>query len=131
MNAIERLKEAAEKATPGPWFDYSPSPLSRTRIAPEVRRHGERCAIVAWLGFDDSVRSLKEHKANARHIATANPTTIIDMCDALLLAERAFVARHSCHDDNDSEEAVPEYPCDRCAQEDLFLDAIAKFKEGS
>ncbi len=56
---------------------------------------------------------------------------LVDMCDALLLAERAFVARCSCHDDNDSEEAVPEYPCGRCAQEDLFLDAIAKLKGGS
>lgn len=74
---IARLREAAEKATPGPWFVWSSgaandSPLVRGRsdalIVATVNRHiGPRVAD------------------NAAFIALANPATILALLDALAL----------------------------------------------
>lgn len=52
------------KHTPGPWTANFVEP------APEVRAESGP-AVVAWMGFDDSNRAIKEHQANARLIAAA------------------------------------------------------------
>jgi hypothetical protein len=89
----KELREAAEKATPGPWsvvVDDDGNPLSgrpSIQAAPELD-----CAIVHWDGFVQeywrSARGDKEIHANARYIALANPQAIL-----ALLAERERLQR--------------------------------------
>lgn len=91
MNAVDlkELKEAAEKATPGPWRDYehAEKPGEIQIGAGAINEHGdgwdEWCVATAWGGMG-------ELRANARLIALANPSTILSLIERVTRAEEAL-----------------------------------------
>ena len=72
MSDYEALRAAAEAATPGPWTAY----LDHWSIEVQC---AERTPVVAWLGFDDSDRPRRQHKANAAYIAAMSPDVALDL----------------------------------------------------
>ena len=79
----KRLKEAAEKATPGEWKHYhgfgSP-PINEVQ--------SDEGTLIHWTGFDAAACSHKQKKANARYIALCSPANL-----SLLLAERERILK--------------------------------------
>ncbi len=95
---VKALREAAEKATPGPWKHY------RNKLRPnfggvinEVQSAERKVPVIQWSGFDNSNKAEAKHAANARFIALANPTTILSLLDALASAEAKLKEAKSPH----------------------------------
>ena len=95
MTALERLKEAAWKATPGPWTpinvgtDDEPMwSVKAARIAGRPARHE-----VAICATGDSPQEMET--ANAHFIALAHPHFILRL---IAVAEAAKVTESSCGD---------------------------------
>lgn len=79
MNDIKAIKAAAEAATQGDWS------IVGTGKCIDIR-FGDNCVnqvLVKWTGFEASDLSIKKTRANAKHIATANPATVIALCDEI------------------------------------------------
>ena len=79
MNDIKAIKAAAEAATPGPWHYGTFHKLLITdadnyKHYPIAEING---AALPWKSTAESERAYK----NAAHIATANPATVIALCD--------------------------------------------------
>lgn len=77
MSQLEQLRKAAQKATPAPWSRACFGPDPETIYDPEDYE-------VAYMDPG------KHEEENGAFIAVADPTTIIAMCDALLLADAAI-----------------------------------------
>ena len=67
---IDRLRAAAEKATPGPWG-----------VLQAPHTHGSWWEIYADGPFRIGVLSRDNALPNGRHVAACDPTTIIALCD--------------------------------------------------
>lgn len=87
MSKYAKLRQLAEKASPGPWIAYinrySPAPAV---FGPEGVQANSKGAIINWPGFDSADTAKAAMKANARFIAAANPVAVsrlIDDYDAL------------------------------------------------
>lgn len=86
---LNALRAVAEAATRGPWLH-----ISLRGDMNEVRVNGEKAPIANWQGFNDSDRSGVKHFANARHIATFDPATVLALLDRLEAADlRLAIAR--------------------------------------
>jgi len=81
MTDYSELERLAKAATPGPWEHYYAKELRGRFGGGPVNEvnSDERCPIVKWSWFDDSDRSKKSQKANAKFIAAANPATILSL----------------------------------------------------
>lgn len=75
---LKALRKVAEAATAGPWVQG---------YLNEVWAGG-KAPIVNWQGFDDSDRGRAEHFANAAHIATFDPPTVLALLDRIEAAEK-------------------------------------------
>jgi hypothetical protein len=84
-----KLRKAAEAATPGPWKLYSALHYHEVQCA-------EKVPVVSWPGFDDCDRTIKQHKANAKFIVLANPQTVLALLDALEAAEEQIKLLKEC-----------------------------------
>jgi len=104
MNAeqIAKLRDLAEKATPGPWVvcqtvihgkDYGGHWVEGVELDPEDPAHPERLVQISGSGgarswtariFDRQIHD--DNEANALFIAAANPVTILALLDALAAA---------------------------------------------
>lgn len=73
---IERLIAIAEKATPGPWRSHS---RYRTLWVTE----GEK-EVIHWCGFDSNDFLPTQNVAISRHIAAANPATVLSLARYVL-----------------------------------------------
>lgn len=79
MNDIKAIKAAAEAATQGDWS------IVGTGKCIDIR-FGDNCVnqvLVKWTGFEASDLSIKKTRANAKHIATASPATVIALCEEI------------------------------------------------
>ena len=91
MSDYAALRAAASAATPGPWTAY----LDHWSIEVQC---AERTPVVAWLGFDDSDRPRRQHKANAAYIAAMSPDVALDLLAQLAeQREREAAKCHRCH----------------------------------
>ena len=78
MIDIKAIKAAAEAATPGPWIEAGPSygepkPRFYNSVVTEEDEDGD------WLDICCSTSDNTD--ADMTHIATANPTAVIALCD--------------------------------------------------
>lgn len=95
MNNIEELKNAAMKATPGPWFgmDEDWSDGENIQITCESREGVIEIAKVegggSESGFSDPFKS--EQQANAIFIALANPSALLDLIAQLEAAQLELI----------------------------------------
>jgi hypothetical protein len=86
MSDYEALREAAEKATPGPWRRSGSWIMAPSRY------------LVALWG-----EGWKVEEADATYIAAANPTTILALLDRLQAAERVVEAARELDDEQSPE----------------------------
>ncbi|PSH12523.1 hypothetical protein B7R74_20220 [Yersinia pseudotuberculosis] len=99
MNNIEELKNAAMKATPGPWFgmDEDWSDGENIQITCESREGVIEIAKVegggSESGFSDPFKS--EQQANAIFIALANPSALLDLIARLEAAQKELFDLHN------------------------------------
>lgn len=82
MIDIKGIKATAEAATTGPWFRMMLADQVTVGIGKMHDWMSGKC-IVRWNGLASNGLSIKQNKANAKHIATANPATVIAMCDEI------------------------------------------------
>ena len=83
---MTKMRELAQKATPGPWTLYHWGSCVQVDFA---GNHGMRPCIVAWPGFDGNDLPLKQNVANAAFIAACSPERILayeDCVEALKAA---------------------------------------------
>lgn len=87
---IEKLRELAEAATPGPWFVYEGSSWRRIGITPGRGSYDMAvlAPCVASDGHPDLTSTSGLREENLAFIAAANPATILALLDdrAALLA---------------------------------------------
>lgn len=76
--ALAKLREMAEAATPGPWRAYQAR--LRPTFGPIINEvQCDDLPIVTWLGFDESRRPAAQHAANAAYIAAFDPPTVLSL----------------------------------------------------
>lgn len=77
---IKEIREAALAATPGPWKSRKGFHVATIEVFKPDRSIKKPFypTQLAEVRTDD-----KEGKANAKHIVTANPATVIAMCDEI------------------------------------------------
>lgn len=87
MNSEEKaaLREAASKATPGPWSSYATSSAADMPLRWTIAGHG---ATVARY-YADNI-SFDEAKANAHYIAATNPAAVLALLARLERCEAAL-----------------------------------------
>ncbi|HGY5195254.1 TPA: ead/Ea22-like family protein [Raoultella ornithinolytica] len=90
----QRLKAAAEKATPGPWVALTDT---ATRTFSVHTPDDKRCDdVIKWTGFDGQ----RKAKANAKFIALANPANVLALVEALEKAQQQIVElQQGCEND--------------------------------
>ena len=80
LQAMTKMRELAQKATPGPWTRYLWGNCVQIDFGDN---YGTRPCIVAWPGFDGNDLSLKQNAANAALIAACSPERILAYEDAV------------------------------------------------
>ena len=113
---LTMLRKVAEQATPGPWAMWNPSDgESHITIGSKVAWR----SVVSASGFTDDEPI--PHWADARHIATFDPATVLALLDRLETAE-ATIQRvrevhgmddyGTCENCSDREGWAVPHPCD-------------------
>lgn len=86
MSNIDKqaLREAAEKATPGPWYVHD-KPCEDGNYGIDTSDKEFIAEAVVWWGFS---RQSIWREEDAKHIAAANPATVLALLDELEAKER-------------------------------------------
>ncbi|MEG2042140.1 MAG: ead/Ea22-like family protein [Hafnia sp.] len=86
MSNIDKraLREAAEKATPGPWYVHD-KPCEDGNYGIDTSDKEFLAEAVVWWGFS---RQSIWREEDAKHIAAANPATVRALLDELEAAEK-------------------------------------------
>ncbi|KAA1063427.1 ead/Ea22-like family protein [Enterobacter mori] len=86
MSNIDKraLREAAEKATPGPWYVHD-KPCEDGNYGIDTSDKEFLAEAVVWWGF---ARQSIWREEDAKHIAAANPATVLALLDELEAAEK-------------------------------------------
>lgn len=71
---LDELEKAANAATNGNW-----TPFVKGNTVAILLKNDAQDSVINWPGFDSSDRSLREQKANAKFIALAQPSVIIEL----------------------------------------------------
>ncbi|MDV5847443.1 ead/Ea22-like family protein [Enterobacter hormaechei] len=81
MSNIDKcaLREAAEKATPGPWYVHD-KPCEDGNYGIDTSDKEFLAEAVVWWGF---ARQSIWREEDAKHIAAANPSTVLALLDEL------------------------------------------------
>ncbi|HIC7932412.1 TPA: ead/Ea22-like family protein [Enterobacter hormaechei] len=81
MSNIDKqaLRQAAEKATPGPWFVHD-KPCEDGNYGIDTSDKEFLAEAVVWWGFS---RQSIWREEDAKHIAAANPATVLALLDEL------------------------------------------------
>ena len=89
MSNIDKsaLREAAEKATPGPWYVHD-KPCEDGNYGIDTSDKEFLAEAVVWWGF---ARQSIWREEDAKHIAAANPATVLALLDELEAAEKKTV----------------------------------------
>ncbi len=72
----QRMKAAAEKATPGEWCAFNDTFGTYSVHTPNDKRCGD---IIKWTGFDEQDNA----DANSQHVAQSSPTNVLALVEAL------------------------------------------------
>ena len=119
---LKKLREVAERATPGPW-DEGDGKYGETGYVYCDNAMGSAVAVCYGKALPYTVFSREQEKANAAFIATFNPQTILALLDAYEAsardAERYAWLRD--HDGNGDHEGV-EIFIDGCSYNPGHLD---------
>ncbi|EQA1635876.1 ead/Ea22-like family protein [Enterobacter hormaechei] len=86
------LREAAEKATPGPWYVHD-KPCEDGNYGIDTSDKEFLAEAVVWWGF---ARQSIWREEDAKHIAAANPATVLALLDELEAKDKqiAELSRH-------------------------------------
>ena len=86
MSNIDKraLREAAEKATPGPWYVHD-KPCEDGNYGIDTSDKEFLAEAVVWWGFS---RQSIWREEDAKHIAAANPAAVLALLDELEAAEK-------------------------------------------
>ncbi|AJY40198.1 ead/Ea22-like family protein [Burkholderia humptydooensis] len=84
---VKKLRELAQKATPGPWAVDTECLDGHGRLYVSKGRSDYLLGRILEVFQNCLVRS-KQRMANAEYIAAANPATILVICDRLEAAEK-------------------------------------------
>lgn len=133
----QKMREAARRATPGPWHAYHAAelrkgfggPVNEVSQTGTARKNGD--TVVQWGGFDAADGcTYARKKANAAYIALCNPSNLTALLDALEEAgkEKEMAIRQAAdiafsHRDNAGAEGMSEEAVLACG---YSADAIAK-----
>lgn len=81
MSNIDKraLREAAEKATPGPWYVHD-KPCEDGNYGIDTSDKEFLAEAVVWWGFS---RQSIWREEDAKHIAAANPAAVLELLDEL------------------------------------------------
>ena len=94
MSNIDKraLREAAEKATPGPWYVHD-KPCEDGNYGIDNSDKEFLAEAVVWWGF---ARQSIWREEDAKHIAAANPATVLALLDELEAKDKqiAELSRH-------------------------------------
>ncbi|STR23998.1 ead/Ea22-like family protein [Klebsiella oxytoca] len=85
----QRMKAAAEKATPGPWYVHD-KPCEDGNYGIDTSDKEFLAEAVVWWGF---ARQSIWREEDAKYIALANPANILALVEALEKAQRANAAQ--------------------------------------
>lgn len=101
MSNIDKraLRDAAEKATPGPWYVHD-KPCEDGNYGIDTSDKEFLAEAVVWWGFS---RQSIWREEDAKHIAAANPATVLALLDELeakdrRIAEQKEVMRQAASD---------------------------------
>lgn len=79
---LKKLREVADRATPGPWSRLSGKLRPQFSLCiNEIHGPDEEC-LIRWNGFDGVDTNKRQTDVNAKFIATFNPKTILALLDA-------------------------------------------------
>lgn len=102
MSNIDKraLREAAEKATPGPWYVHD-KPCEDGNYGIDTSDKEFLAEAVVWWGFS---RQSIWREEDAKHIAAANPAAVLELLDELEAAEKriAELERKEQHSERQS-----------------------------
>lgn len=86
MSNIDKraLREAAEKATPGPWYVHD-KPCEDGNYGIDTSDKEFLAEAVVWWGFS---RQSIWREEDAKHIAAANPAAVLELLDELEAKDR-------------------------------------------
>lgn len=96
MSNIDKraLREAAEKATPGPWYVHD-KPCEDGNYGIDTSDKEFLAEAVVWWGFS---RQSIWREEDAKHIAAANPATVLALLDELEAPQSFSTAFNEWHD---------------------------------
>lgn len=91
MSNIDKraLREAAEKATPGPWYVHD-KPCEDGNYGIDTSDKEFLAEAVVWWGFS---RQSIWREEDAKHIAAANPATVLALLDELEAKDRRITEK--------------------------------------
>ena len=81
---INKLEKLAKAATQGEWTPF----VKRDTEAVLLGNDAEK-SIVNWPGFDSAGTTKRERKANARYIAAAQPSVVLELIQRIRELESA------------------------------------------
>lgn len=88
---LKKIREAAEAATPGPWRSFYKRKYDEWHVAMDCASPGMNVGL-----FDDGCPT---GEADARHIATSNPETVIQLVDEVVEArDWVNTVRRACRE---------------------------------
>lgn len=80
---IKEIREAAMAATQGKWIQKDGMRFDPEVVITTQHRADRNMHEICGLDVDFTGAIGLEQKANARHIVTANPETVLAMCDEI------------------------------------------------
>ncbi len=110
---VERLRELAEKATPGPWKVYG---SATEKLICIWRKNVDD--VVHWAGFDGTHGSWPKRERDANFMAAANPKTILALL-AHLSSQEAEIKRLNSWADSFSDAQLTERATGEAYQQEL------------
>lgn len=96
MEDIDKMEAVARAATPGPWIVPHHGLSVHQKHAP--------CTAVAFTMSRSG--GLENHSANAEHIATFNPATVLRLLAVVRAAREAFVVMDLAHPNDERTDAL-------------------------
>lgn len=118
----QRMKAAAEKATPGEWRVFSHSASGTYAVhTPKDKRCED---VIKWPGFDGQDNA----EDNAEFIAAANPANVLALVEAL---EKALADSSELKPANLINKFYERYPVSSFKSESVRAEALGYFMAGA
>lgn len=92
-SALTEMEKIAKAATQGEWAHNFSAGVGKRADTQEVQTKSG-VSIVHWTGFDSVPQPKHKVKANATHIATFSPSTVLRLIEAVRAGERRAAEAH-------------------------------------